>query len=59
MTQEHEIGEGDYWKELGRAGTKRENWDNCNHIINKIYFKTFGKKEVKLSLFSQMIRPSS
>ena len=26
-------------------GAKGENWDNCNSIINKIYYKRFSVEE--------------
>ena len=33
--------------EGGERGEK--NWDNCNRIINKIYFKKNGKAKEKIS----------
>ena len=43
MTHGHELRGGERWREWGyqeegNKGEKKE-WDNCNSIINKIYFK--------------------
>ena len=42
MTHGHELRWGNYWWE-GSAGQKgingRKQWDNCNRIINEIYYK--------------------
>ena len=40
-TQGHELGGGEFWR-VGGCRVERErgkNWENCNSIINKIYFK--------------------
>ena len=43
MTHGHELREGECWCGGGGAGQRgikeRKKWDNCNSIINKIYFK--------------------
>ena len=42
MTHGHEQRCGDClteWRTLGERGQREKNWDNCNSIINKIYFK--------------------
>ena len=41
-TQGHELrwGNAGRWSGAGQRGIKgRKKWDNCNSIINKIYFK--------------------
>ena len=30
----------------GRGGQREKNWDNCNSIINKIYFKNVNKRAI-------------
>ena len=42
MTHGHELRGEKCWREgsAGQSKTKgRKKWDNCNSIINKIYFK--------------------
>ena len=41
-THGHELSGGGCWREwgVGQRGIKgRKKWENCNSIINKIYFK--------------------
>ena len=53
MTHGHELREGECWCGGGGAGQRgikeRKKWDNCNSIINKIYFK---KEKVKLFIYA-------
>ena len=44
MTHGHELSGGGCWREwgVGQRGIKgRKKWENCNSIINKIYFKNY------------------
>ena len=49
MTHGHELSQGERQEMLkgggiqGKGGEKK--WDNCNNIINKMYFKNRKKKE--------------
>ena len=52
-TNGHELSGVDHRREGGNQpggeGPRGENWDNCNSIINKIYFLKSEKKEVAYS----------
>ena len=47
MTHEHELRRGRLLERMGTGwrGARGKNWDNCNSIINKIYF--YKKKKIK------------
>ena len=50
MTHGHELrvrGIAGGKKGTGERGEREKNWDNCNRIINKIYFKKVKKRERK------------
>ena len=43
MTHGHEVREGNAGgRGAGHRGIKEGKWDNCNSVINKIYFKKFN-----------------
>ena len=46
MIHRHELRSGEYSREAvsgGEAKGGKKEWDNCNSIINKIYFKKVQK----------------